>query len=82
MAATSRPGRGGRRVARILPNAATFVWLTGALCTETHEAWLEDNLDINMDLLREQRKEQIRKAAWTSDQTTNLHNLTYATRSP
>jgi hypothetical protein len=34
-----------------------------------------------MDLLREQRKEQLRKAAQTSDQTTNLHNLTYTTRS-
>ncbi len=33
----------------------------GALCAETHEAWLEDNRYINMDLLREQRKEQLGK---------------------
>jgi len=37
--------------------------LTRALCAETHEAWLEDNRYLNMDLLREQRKEQLRKAA-------------------
>ena len=34
-----------------------------ALCAEADEAWLEDNRYINMDLLREQRKEQLRKAA-------------------
>jgi hypothetical protein len=28
-----------------------------ALCAETHEAWLEDNRYIDMDLLREERKE-------------------------
>jgi hypothetical protein len=29
----------------------------------SHEAWLEDNRYINMDLRREERKEQLRKAA-------------------
>lgn len=48
---------------RIFPNAASCLRLTRALCAETHEAWLEDNRYINMDLLREQRKEQLRKAA-------------------
>jgi hypothetical protein len=30
---------------------------------ETHETWLEDSRCLNMDLLREERKEQLRKAA-------------------
>jgi transposase-like protein len=51
------------RVVRIFPNAASCLRLTRALCAETHEAWLEDNRYINMDLLREQRKEQLRRAA-------------------
>jgi putative transposase len=51
------------RVVRIFPNVASCLRLTRALCAETHEAWLEDNRYINMDLLREQRKEQLRKAA-------------------
>jgi transposase-like protein len=51
------------RVVRIFPNAASCLRLTRALCAETHEAWLEDNRYINMDLLREERKEQLRKAA-------------------
>jgi len=45
------------RVVRIFPNAASCLRLTRAHCVETHEAWLEDNRYINMDLLREQRKE-------------------------
>jgi len=51
------------RVVRIFPNVESCVRLTRALCAETHEAWLEDNRYINMDLLREERKEQLRKAA-------------------
>jgi putative transposase len=34
-----------------------------ALCAETHETWLEDSRYLNMALLREERKEQLRKAA-------------------
>lgn len=51
------------RVVRIFPNVASCLRLTRALCAETHEAWLEDNRYINMDLLREEHKEQLRKAA-------------------
>jgi transposase-like protein len=51
------------RVVRIFPNVASCLRLTRALCAETHEAWLEDNRYINMELLREERKEQLRKAA-------------------
>ena len=50
-------------VVRIFPNAASCLRLVRALCAEIHETWLEDNRYLNMDLLREQRKEQLRKAA-------------------
>jgi transposase-like protein len=51
------------RVVRIFPNAASCLRLVRALCAETHETWLEDSRYLNMDLLREHRKEQLRKAA-------------------
>jgi putative transposase len=51
------------RVVRIFPNAASCLRLVRALCAETHEAWLEDKRYINMSLLYEERKEQLRKAA-------------------
>ena len=50
-------------VVRIFPNADSCLRLVRALCAEIHEMWLEDNRYLNMDLLREQRKEQLRKAA-------------------
>jgi putative transposase len=50
-------------VVRIFPNANSCLRLVRALCAEIHETWLEDNRYLNMDLLREQRKEQLRKAA-------------------
>jgi putative transposase len=51
------------RVVRIFPNVASCLRLVRALCAEIHETWLEDNRYLNMDLLREERKEQLRKAA-------------------
>ena len=51
------------RVVRIFPNAASCLRLTRALCVETHEAWLEDNRYLNIDVLWELRKDQLRKAA-------------------
>src|SRR5690554_859684 len=51
------------RVVRIFPNPASCLRLVRALCAETHETWLEDARYLNMDLLREERKEQLRKAA-------------------
>jgi putative transposase len=51
------------RVVRIFPNAASCLRLIRALCVETHEGWLEDKRYINMDLLWEARKDQLRKAA-------------------
>jgi len=37
--------------------------LTRALCVETHESWLEDKRYLNMGVLWEARKDQLRKAA-------------------
>jgi transposase-like protein len=51
------------RVVRIFPNVASCMRLIRALCVETHEGWLEDHRYLNMDLLREARKDQLRKAA-------------------
>ena len=51
------------RVVRIFPNIASCLRLIRALCVETHEGWLEDKRYLNMDMLWEARKEQLRKAA-------------------
>jgi transposase-like protein len=51
------------RVVRIFPNAASCLRLVRALCAEVHETWLEDHRYLNMDLLKEQKKELLRHAA-------------------
>jgi transposase-like protein len=51
------------RVVRIFPNPASCLRLVRALCAETHEAWLEDNRYINMELLKEQKKAAMKIAA-------------------
>jgi len=51
------------RVVRIFPNNESCLRLIRALCVETHETWLEDNRYLNMALLAEQKKEQLRLAA-------------------
>ena len=51
------------RVVRIFPNAASCLRLIRAMCVETHEGWIEDKRYINMGLLWEARKDQLRKAA-------------------
>ncbi|MDA8361139.1 MAG: hypothetical protein M0Z44_03970 [Gammaproteobacteria bacterium] len=33
-----------------------------ALCVETHETWFEDNRYLNVELLKEQRRERLRVA--------------------
>jgi len=48
---------------RIFPNVASCLRLTRALCVETHESWLEDKRYLNMGVLWEARKDQLRKAA-------------------
>lgn len=51
------------RVVRIFPNVDSCLRLIRALCVETHETWLEDSRYLNMSLLAEQKKEQLRLAA-------------------
>jgi len=51
------------RVVRIFPNPASCLRLIRALCAETHEAWLEDNRYINMELLKEHKKAAMKIAA-------------------
>ncbi len=51
------------RMVRIFPNNESCLRLIRALCVETHETWLEDNRYLNMALLAEQKKEQLRLAA-------------------
>jgi transposase-like protein len=43
------------RVVRIFPDPASCLRLVRALCAETHEAWLEDNRYISMELLKEKK---------------------------
>ena len=48
------------RVIRIFPNEASCLRLIRALTVETHENWIEATRYINMDLLKEHKKEVIR----------------------
>ncbi len=51
------------QVVRIFPNAESCLRLIRALAVETHENWLEAHRYLNMDDLRELKKEALRKAA-------------------
>jgi putative transposase len=48
-------------VVRIFPNAASCLRLVRALAAEIHENWIEATRYLNMELLKELRKEQMRK---------------------
>src|SRR4051794_32549359 len=48
-------------VVRIFPNPAACLRLIRALAAETHENWIEAMQYLNMDPLREQKKEALRK---------------------
>jgi transposase-like protein len=50
-------------VVRIFPNAASCLRLVRALAVEMHENWLEAHRYLNMDDLREHKKEALRMAA-------------------
>ena len=50
-------------VVRIFPNEESCLRLVRALAVETHENWLEAHRYLNMDYLRELKKEVLRKAA-------------------
>lgn len=50
-------------VVRIFPNAASCLRLVRALAAEMHENWIEAIRYLNMDYLKEHKKEQLRRAA-------------------
>jgi putative transposase len=50
-------------VVRIFPNEASCLRLIRALAVEMHENWIEATRYLNMEDLREHKKEQMRKAA-------------------
>ena len=50
-------------VVRIFPNAPSCLRLVRALAVEIHENWLEATRYLNMDHLREHKKESLRALA-------------------
>jgi putative transposase len=50
-------------VVRIFPNAASCLRLVRALAAEIHEEWIEGTRYLNMDLLEEHKREQLRRRA-------------------
>jgi len=50
-------------VVRNFPDAASCLRLVRALCAETHEEWQEGSRYLNMQLLKEQKKEELRQSA-------------------
>ena len=50
-------------VVRIFPNPESYLRLVRALVVEMHENWLEAMRYLNMDHLREQKKQMLRQAA-------------------
>ena len=48
-------------VIRIFPNAESCLRLVRALAVELHENWIEATRYLNMDLLKERKKEELRK---------------------
>lgn len=50
-------------VVRIFPNEASALRLILALAVEQHEEWIEQHRYLNMDLLKEQKKQQLMKIA-------------------
>ena len=49
------------RVVRIFPNAARCLRLERTLAVEMHENWIEDTRYLNMNDLREHKKEALRR---------------------
>jgi len=50
-------------VVRIFPNATSCLRLVRALAAEIHEEWIEGTRYLNMDLLEEHKREQLRRRA-------------------
>ena len=51
------------QVVRIFPNGESCLRRVRALAVETHENWLEQHRYLNMDDLREHKKEALRRGA-------------------
>ncbi len=66
------------RVVRIFPNIESCLRLIWSLCVGTHESWLEDNRDLNIDCI-EGAKERMPESGSPMKSTPmpkrNLHNL-------
>ena len=71
-------------VVRIFPNSESCLRLIRALAVEIHEGWLEAHRYLNMEDLREHRKEQLRLAAWDRpvDNAAALPTGPHSIRSP
>ena len=50
-------------VVRIFPNEASCLRLIRALAVETHENWIEATRYLNMEELKEHKKQQLREVA-------------------
>ena len=50
-------------VVRIFPNTAACLRLVRALAVEMHENWIEATRYLNMEYLKEHKKELMRRAA-------------------
>ena len=61
--ATIRRSKRRTHIVRVFPNGESCLRLIRALAVETHEDWLEANRYINMKLLKEHKREQMKKAA-------------------
>jgi len=53
-------------VVRIFPDAASCLRLVRALAAEIHEDWIEATRYLNMELLEEHKREQLRRRAQTA----------------
>jgi putative transposase len=51
------------RVLRIFPTTTSCLRLVLTPCIETHETWMDDHRYFNMDLLKKQEKDALRRAA-------------------
>ena len=60
---TGRGREGRTHVVRIFPDAESCLRLVRALAVEMHENWLEATRYLNMDHLREHKKEALRALA-------------------
>ena len=58
-----RSNRHRTHVVRVFPNSESCLRLVHALAVEIHENWLKQHRYLNMDDLREHKKEALQRAA-------------------